>query len=201
MVPNFTGTIVEWDRERGCGWVDTEGQRIFLHWRDFAERRKRPEVGDVIRFIAGTGPNGGTCARDAVHLSDGGRFGCFAMLLLGALVILPGLALAKVPLDPRFVGGYAVAISVVAYCCYAYDKAQARSRRWRVSEATLHFLELIGGWPGAFIAQRRLRHKCSKRSYQVFFWLVVLLYQFAALDFLEGGRFSKAIAQALRFAK
>ena len=37
MVPNFTGTIVEWDRERGCGWVDTDGQRIFLHWRDFAE--------------------------------------------------------------------------------------------------------------------------------------------------------------------
>ncbi len=169
---------------------------MVFHWRDFAERRKRPEMGDVIRFIAGTGPNGGTCARDAVHVSDGGRFGVFAMLLLVALVVLPTLAVAKLPLDPRFVCVYAVVVSVVTYCFYAYDKAQARSRQRRVSEATLHFLELIGGWPGAFLAQRRLRHKCAKRSYQAFFWIVVLLYQLVALDFLENRKFSKAIAQA-----
>jgi len=41
----------------------------------------------------------------------------------------------------------------------------------------LHLLELLGGWPGAFLAQRRLRHKCSKRRYQFVFWLIVLAYQ------------------------
>lgn len=52
-------------------------------------------------------------------------------------------------------------------------------------EARLHFMELIGGWPGAFLAQRRLRHKCSKVSYQVVFWMIVIAYQLAAFDSLQ----------------
>lgn len=63
MVPILTGRIVDWDQERGHGWVDADGQRIFLHRRDFAGRRKRPEVGDRIRFSAGIGPGG----PDPVH--------------------------------------------------------------------------------------------------------------------------------------
>ena len=54
MIPQFTGRIVEWDSERGCGWVEAEGQRIFLHWREFAKRRKRPAAGDEIQFTTGT---------------------------------------------------------------------------------------------------------------------------------------------------
>jgi hypothetical protein len=52
--------------------------------------------------------------------------------------------------------------------------------------------ELLGGWPGAFLAQRRLRHKCSKVSYQFVFWLIVLAYQFAAFDSIQNWRFSRA---------
>ncbi len=84
----------------------------------------------------------------------------------------------------RFVAGYAVSIAGVTYLLYATDKKRARTRQWRISEAVLHFFELIGGWPGAFIAQRGLRHKCSKLSYQTVFWLIVLAYQAVALDFL-----------------
>ena len=39
MIPQFTGRIVKWDPDKGCGWVDSDGQRLFLHWREFAERR------------------------------------------------------------------------------------------------------------------------------------------------------------------
>lgn len=51
MTPQFTGRSVEWDREKGYGWLETQGQRIFLHIRDFAERHKPPELGDVIRLL------------------------------------------------------------------------------------------------------------------------------------------------------
>ena len=57
----------------------------------------------------------------------------------------------------------------------------------------LHFMELIGGWPAAFIAQRRLRHKISKRSYQVNYWLIIAAYQFIAFDFLFNWMICKAM--------
>ena len=197
MVPKFTGRIVEWDAAGGHGWVETDGQRIFLHRRDFAELRKRPAVGDAVEFTAGTGPTGRTCARNAVHLGDGGRMGGFTAFFLLALLTLPTLAAARLPIDPRVLAGYAVAISLIAYGIYARDKRQARRGGWRISEGTLHFLELIGGWPGAFIAQRRLRHKCSKRSYQFVFWLLTLAWQVVAVDALTGWRISATISQAL----
>jgi uncharacterized membrane protein YsdA (DUF1294 family) len=61
-----------------------------------------------------------------------------------------------------------------------------RTAGWRLPEATLHFAEILGGWPGAFLAQRRLRHKCSKAGYQIVFWGIVLLFQIAALDMIIG---------------
>ena len=68
---------------------------------------------------------------------------------------------------------YAV-MSLITYAVYAHDKKCAREGRWRTSESTLHFLELLGGWPGALLAQRRLRHKCRKLSYQIVYWFIVL---------------------------
>ena len=55
----------------------------------------------------------------------------------------------------------------ITYGMYADDKQRAASGAWRVPESSLHLAELLGGWPGAFLAQRWLRHKCSKASYQV----------------------------------
>ena len=122
-----------------------------------------------------------------------GRFGIFALLFLLSLLVLPAMAIAKSGVNPWLTSGYAAAVSGVAYWVYARDKQKARARQWRVSESTLHFVELIGGWPGAFIAQRRLRHKCSKLSYQLFFWFVVVLYQLAAFDFLQQWKLARAV--------
>jgi uncharacterized membrane protein YsdA (DUF1294 family) len=77
------------------------------------------------------------------------------------------------------------------------DKRREEEREWRVPEARLHLLEILGGWPGAFLAQRRLRHKCSKGSYQVVFWLIVLAYQFAAFDSLNNWQLSRAALDRL----
>ncbi len=65
------------------------------------------------------------------------------------------------------------AVSSVTFIAYALDKARAVDTEWRVSENTLHFLELLGGWPGALFAQQCLRHKTAKPGYQVIFWLIV----------------------------
>ncbi|MBL8421498.1 MAG: DUF1294 domain-containing protein, partial [Dechloromonas sp.] len=45
----------------------------------------------------------------------------------------------------------------------------------RTAESTLHLLSLVGGWPGALVAQNRLRHKSRKASFLVAFWATVML--------------------------
>lgn len=106
-------------------------------------------------------------------------------LVVLSLLILPTLAVLRTGLEPLWVAGYAVLINFLTYVLYAVDKVNARGGAWRIPEAWLHIFELAGGWPGAFLAQRSIRHKCSKGSYQVMFWLIVLLWQFAALDYLQ----------------
>jgi uncharacterized membrane protein YsdA (DUF1294 family) len=80
--------------------------------------------------------------------------------------------------------GYAV-LSLATFVAYARDKRAARRARPRTPEATLHLLELLGGWPGAFAAQRLIRHKNAKVSYQIGFWLIVAAHAAAWVAFLR----------------
>jgi uncharacterized membrane protein YsdA (DUF1294 family) len=106
--------------------------------------------------------------------------------------VLPAIAVQRSGVDYQWVVAYGVLISALTYWVYARDKRRAENGEWRVPEARLHLLDLLGGWPGGFLAQRRLRHKCSKGSYQFVFWLIVLVWQLAAADSLQGWKFSKA---------
>ena len=113
-------------------------------------------------------------------------------LVLIGLLMFPAIALLRSAVDLQWAGAYAIVISALTYWVYARDKRRAENGEWRVPEARLHLLDLLGGWPGGFLAQRRLRHKCSKGSYQFVFWLIVLAWQFAAVDSLQNWKFSKA---------
>jgi uncharacterized membrane protein YsdA (DUF1294 family) len=59
---------------------------------------------------------------------------------------------------------YAVA-SAVTFAAFARDKRAASRGQRRTSEATLHFLELFGGFPGALLAMVLMRHKSRKPAY------------------------------------
>jgi uncharacterized membrane protein YsdA (DUF1294 family) len=76
---------------------------------------------------------------------------------------------------PLFVFGAYVLVSIITFIAYAIDKASAQAGRWRTSEASLHLLGLLGGWPGALLAQQTLRHKSKKGSFRVTLWFTVLL--------------------------
>lgn len=85
-----------------------------------------------------------------------------------------------------YVAGWMALVSLVTFFGYFSDKRKAQKNQWRESENVLHLAELAGGWPGAFLAQRKFRHKTSKLSFQAVFWLIVALYQFVAIDSLLG---------------
>lgn len=68
------------------------------------------------------------------------------------------------------------AMSLAAAVANIIDKHRAVRAQSRISERTLHTLELLGGWPGALIAQHLIRHKTAKTSYRVVLWLIVALH-------------------------
>ncbi|TFW13826.1 DUF1294 domain-containing protein [Duganella callida] len=74
---------------------------------------------------------------------------------------------------------YGVA-SLLCFAAYALDKSAARRGARRTPERSLLLLGLVGGWPGGLLAQRWLRHKSVKPSFQLKFWLTVLLNLAAA---------------------
>lgn len=109
----------------------------------------------------------------------------FALLCAAPLFGAALLGYREVSLIPLVAYGV---VSVVAFLLYWSDKRKAREDSWRTPENVLHAVELAGGWPGALIAQQVFRHKTRKVSYQVVFWLIVLLHQVFWIDqlFLGG---------------
>ena len=195
----LSGRITEWNHERGFGFVESDGQPLFLHFRDFSKRYKAPEVGDTVTFEIGKDKKGRPCAQKAVHVNEGGRLTSEAILFLCLLSAAPVFALVRLSrtITGAYLSTYWILICVLTYAVYAWDKNRARQKKYRERESILHLLELLGGWPGAFVAQRRLRHKSSKASYQILFWLIVSLHQFIAFDYLRDWKTSRQTTREL----
>jgi uncharacterized membrane protein YsdA (DUF1294 family) len=122
---------------------------------------------------------------DAAQNRTPRRFAHWKVVVLAVVLALPvaGTALAL------FAGFWMpavvyLAMSFLAMLLYWRDKRQARANGWRTPEKMLHAAELLGGWPGALIAQQLLRHKTRKVSFQVVFWIIVLLHQVIWVDYL-----------------
>jgi uncharacterized membrane protein YsdA (DUF1294 family) len=66
-------------------------------------------------------------------------------------------------------------MSIVGFAAYGVDKSAAKAGRRRISEQTLLTIGVLGGWPGALIAQQVFRHKTRKRSFRRMFCLTVVI--------------------------
>jgi uncharacterized membrane protein YsdA (DUF1294 family)/cold shock CspA family protein len=178
------GTIVQWNDERGFGFVETApgGTRVFCHISQFAARSRRPIVGERVTYETSRDERG---RLRAVQIRPAGKarskeartspMSPWAAVLVSAMfmLLIAGLAAASyVPWIAPVVYLVASAVTVVAY---ALDKAAAMNGRWRTRESTLHLLALVGGWPGAWIAQLLFRHKTGKGSFIAGFILSVML--------------------------
>jgi uncharacterized membrane protein YsdA (DUF1294 family) len=119
---------------------------------------------------------------------------------LSLLLVVPAYALSRLTasIDWRILVGAPLAVSFFTFLAYGSDKRRAEAGKWRIPESTLHVAELAGGWPGAFLAQRTFRHKTSKLSYQIVFWIIVLVHEFVAVDSLAGWRFTKSVLQLIK---
>lgn len=96
----------------------------------------------------------------------------FYLVLLTIGVLVASYLLG---LTPPLVGLLYFLMSVTAFTLYARDKIAAVKGEWRTPENTLHIIDLLGGWPGALLAQNRFRHKTKKVSFRSVFWVMVFL--------------------------
>lgn len=106
------------------------------------------------------------------------------LLALAGLCLLPGLGAAQMAWNGQSWLPLALypCVSLISLLLYWQDKQQARNQAWRTPEKVLHASELLGGWPGALLAQQLFRHKTRKLSFQLTFWAIVALHQLFWLD-------------------
>jgi len=69
---------------------------------------------------------------------------------------------------------YFLAINIVLFVVMGVDKYRAIRRRWRIPEATLFILALVGGACGGTVGMYSFRHKTKHWYFAVFFPLLAL---------------------------
>ncbi|HVJ31261.1 MAG TPA: cold shock and DUF1294 domain-containing protein [Gammaproteobacteria bacterium] len=176
------GRITEWQDDRGFGFVTpiAGGERVFVHIKSFTRRHRRPIGGELVTYELKRDGKGRPQGANVTFSGDGAVRdsapgpGATSLFFAGTFLVLMSVAVIAGKL-PIFILWLYLVGSGVAFFAYAWDKSSAKNNRWRTPESTLHLFGLLGGWPGALIAQKTLRHKSSKQSFQVRFWGTVAL--------------------------
>ena len=178
----FQGRITTWKDDQGFGFITPNGggDPVFVHIKTFSNRQRRPVGNELVTYEVNVDErrrpramNVAYVGEQTVERSSAGR-GWGAAVFVTLFVILLIVAVATRTLPIEVLGIYAAA-SVIAFIAYAFDKSAAEREQWRTKESTLHFFGLIGGWPGAWLAQRVFRHKSRKQEFQAVYWTTVVL--------------------------
>jgi uncharacterized membrane protein YsdA (DUF1294 family)/cold shock CspA family protein len=176
------GKIRSWNDERGFGFVGPGdgGADVFLHISAFANRHRRPEVGQTVTYTLSTDDQGRPQAEKAALPGDKlltrrRKPGAFLAFIVVAVFFGLVVFLTMAEKIPRVILWIYLGVSLLTYIAYTLDKVAARNGARRISEANLHWLSFGGGWPGALIAQQTLRHKSKKQSFRSAFWITVAL--------------------------
>ena len=69
---------------------------------------------------------------------------------------------------------YLIAINVVTFFMYGIDKWKAKRSKWRISEATLLGMAVIGGSIGAWLGMRVWHHKTMHKKFQFGIPLIIV---------------------------
>lgn len=180
--PRYQGKITSWKDEQGFGFIAPNGggPAVFVHIKSFSSRAIRPVADDIVTFELTTNSNGQPRAENVAFVRDRtsrrapSPTGPISLVLAAGFLGLIGMLAFAKKLPPLVFDLY-LGLSVITFIAYAIDKSAARNQLYRTRESTLHLLGLIGGWPGALLAQQVLRHKSKKESFRATFrWTVAL---------------------------
>ncbi len=206
---NKQGTIVRWDAEHGFGFVRSPSTDadVFFHIRDYRGGRTAPAEGLHVRYeeihVGGKGPramavvpleasatprseeapaNAARRKRPPPPPYAAAEIRAMLLLLPAYTVLLVWAAWTQRLAVP--VALSAPLVGVITFYLYWSDKFAAQRHARRTPEWLLHAASLIGGWPGAWLAQRLLRHKSAKTEFRKTYWATVALHWAALVAWL-----------------
>ena len=176
------GKITSWNDEKGFGFItpNSGGKSVFFHIKGFSKGYKRPIQGLSVIYSISKDSRGRLYATHVLpkkghkEVTKAGKQKVLSIFIsIAFLSIVIGLVL----LDklPVIILVFYITISALTFGLYARDKSAAQTGKWRTAESTLHLFSLVGGWPGAAIAQSQLRHKSKKISFRIVYWFTVII--------------------------
>ena len=201
------GKITSWNSDRGFGFVTPArgGEPVFMHITAIADRSRPPTSGEMVTYDLAIDEKNRPRAvrvgrsipvRPKSRAASASTSSSIPLIVASLFVLLVVAATLAGRLPQAVILTYGV-VSILTFLVYWYDKSAARNGQWRTKESSLLFLGLAGGWPGAVIAQRLLRHKSGKRTFQVAFWGTVVMNSIA-LGWLLTDSGSKLFEQLLK---
>ncbi len=189
------GRLVEWHDEKGYGFIqpnDTNKARVFLHIKEFSRPGPRPIVGCALDYQVALDGQGRYRATQVVYLKASqtqknvvNNVKVFKtkdiqvkspMVIVIVIYIVVLGVLAAIGRLPALLPIFLILMNVVCYWFYSQDKEAAQLGNRRVPEQTLHVLSFLGGWPAAWLAQQRLRHKTQKASFLRIYRLTIIFH-------------------------
>lgn len=185
------GRLVEWLDEHGYGFIqpsDSSKERVFLHIKDFARPGPLPIVGCALEYLVILDERGRFRAQQVTYLkasqvqhaqlkpSDNLIAMPKKISVMQILCVLYILAIVGLSLAGLLSGIAVLALSLVnvaTYWFYAQDKEAAHLGKRRIPEQSLHLLSFLGGWPAAWLAQEKLRHKTQKQPFRRIYFCTI----------------------------
>ena len=88
---------------------------------------------------------------------------------------------------------YIVGVNILAFLVYGIDKWRAKKGKWRISEATLLLLAIIGGSIGAWLGMKVWHHKTMHKKFKyevpaiLIIQIILITYSFLFLFQLTSG--------------
>ncbi len=79
---------------------------------------------------------------------------------------------------------YLLAINAVTFIVYGIDKYKAKKAKWRISEATLLLLAVLGGSVGAWVGMKSWHHKTMHKKFK-YGIPAILLIQIVLMAYLH----------------
>lgn len=70
---------------------------------------------------------------------------------------------------------YLIAINIVGVIINIADKQKAKHHKWRIPEATLFAIAVLGGSIGSYATMKIIRHKTKHKSFMIGFPVIIII--------------------------